>query len=83
MVISNPALRSQPRHQAAAVIPSTQQASILDWLESTNRLIAREGDLVAAQFEDEAEELNELMLGDDGSYLDDDDDAIDDDDLEM
>lgn len=77
-MINNPALRVQRRNQPAAIIPTEQQASILDWLESTGRLIAREGTEANFKLDDEAEELSELMLGDDPSYVDDDDDDDDD-----
>ncbi|OIP75587.1 MAG: hypothetical protein AUK48_07270 [Oscillatoriales cyanobacterium CG2_30_44_21] len=77
--MNNPALQVQRRNQPAAVIPTQQQVSILDWLESTGRLIAREGTESTLKFDDEAEELSELMLGDDPSYVDDDDDLDDDD----
>ncbi len=77
-MINNPALRVQRRNQPAAIIPTEQQASILDWLESTGRLIAREGTEANFKLDDEAEELSELMLGDDPSYIDDDDDDDDD-----
>ncbi len=78
-MINNPALRVQRRNQPAAIIPTEQQVSILDWLESTGRLIAREGTESTLKFDDEAEELSELMLGDDHSYADDDEDDNDDD----
>ena len=78
-MINNPALRVQRRNQPAAIIPTEQQVSILDWLESTGRLIAREGTESTLKFDYEAEELSELMLGDDHSYADDDDDDNDDD----
>jgi hypothetical protein len=77
-MINNPALRVQ-RRNPAALIPTQQEISILDWLESTGRLIAREGTESSLKFDDEAEELSELMLGDDNSYNDDDDDDDDDD----
>lgn len=73
----NPALHEQPRSQPATVIPVQRNASILDWLESTGRLLAREaGDI---GFREEEEEINELMAGDDNSFDldDDDDDALD------
>lgn len=69
----NPALHEQPRSQPATVIPVQRNASILDWLESTGRLLARETH--EASFLEEEEEINELMAGDDNSFdLDDDDD---------
>ena len=81
-MINNPALRVQRRNQPATLIPTEQQASILDWLESTGRLIAREGTESSLKFDDEAEELSELMLGDDPSYIDDDDHDDDNDDID-
>ncbi|MFO0210699.1 MAG: DUF3134 family protein, partial [Pseudanabaena sp.] len=33
--MNNPALRVQRRNQPAALIPTQQEVSILDWLEST------------------------------------------------
>lgn len=69
----NPALYEVPRNRPAAPIPLQRDASILDWLEGTGRLLAREvGDF---DYLAEEEEINELMSGDDGSFdLDDDDD---------
>lgn len=74
--MNNPALHEIPRNQPAAVIPLQRDASILDWLEGTGRLLAREvGDF---DYRDEEEEINALMAGDDASFEvdDDDDDAI-------
>jgi hypothetical protein len=71
----NPSLREEPRNQRAAVIPSKQESSILDWLESSGRLLSREsGDV--DYLDDEAEELNDLM-GTEDSAADDDDDFDD------
>ncbi len=73
----NPSLREEPREQRAAVIPLKQESSILDWLENTGRLLARDNAEVD-YLDDEGEELNDLMAGDDGSFdLDDDDDDLD------
>jgi hypothetical protein len=69
----NPALHEQPRSQPAAVIPVQRDASILDWLEGTGRLLSRESN--ETSFLEDEEEINELMAGDDNSFdLDDDDD---------
>jgi hypothetical protein len=79
----NPSLREEPRHRPAEVIPLQQETSLLDWLENTGRLIARdvhEGD----SFLDNEQEISELMSVEEGTYDfdDDDDDEIDlDDDL--
>lgn len=71
----NPSLREQPLDQPAAVIPLKHESSILDWLESTGRLLARdEANLEAAGYLDEAdEEISDLMGSDDVGFDDDDD----------
>jgi Protein of unknown function (DUF3134) len=67
----NPSLREEPRGQRAAVIPARQESSILDWLENTGRLLAREP--VDAGYPS-AEEITEFISEDDNSFdLDDDD----------
>ncbi|WP_421656907.1 DUF3134 domain-containing protein [Leptothermofonsia sp. ETS-13] len=72
----NPSLREEPRNQRAAVIPLKQESSILDWLESSGRLLAREGNEFD-YLEEEGEDISDLMGGDDGSFdLDDDDDDL-------
>jgi phosphopantothenoylcysteine synthetase/decarboxylase len=71
----NPSLREEPRNQRAKVLPQKRDPSILDWLESSGRLLARDN----ADFDylDDEEEINELMAGDDNSFdLDDDDDDL-------
>jgi Protein of unknown function (DUF3134) len=75
----NPSLREEPRSQRAAVIPLKQESSILDWLENTGRLLARDNQEVS-YLEADGEELNDLMAGEDNSFDIDDDD---DDDLEL
>jgi hypothetical protein len=75
--MENPALHQIPRNRPAAVIPLQRDASILDWLESTGRLLAREtGDFDFLDEEDP--EINDLMSGEDNSFddVDDDDDAL-------
>ncbi len=72
-MIYNPSLRQEPRSQRAALIPPRQESSILDWLENSGRLLAREPQ--DADFADDEEEINALMATDDGAFdLDDDDD---------
>jgi len=71
----NPSLREEPRSQRAAVIPLKQESSILDWLENTGRLLAR--DVQDPDFsDDEGEELNDLMANDNFDDGDDDDDDL-------
>lgn len=72
----NSPLREQPRLQRASVIPLKQESSLLDWLQSSGRLIARDNHEPDYQEGDE-EEIESLMSGDDGigyDDLDDDDD---------
>ncbi|QSJ19506.1 DUF3134 domain-containing protein [Nostoc sp. UHCC 0702] len=67
----NSPLREEPRNQRAAVIPLKQESSLLDWLQSHGRLIAR--DVHEPDFSDEEEEISEFLGGEDGiSDLDDD-----------
>ncbi len=68
----NPALHEYPRSQPSPVIPQPTDVSILDWLEQSNRLLARdENDF---DYSDEEAEINELMAGEDPSFNSDDDD---------
>ena len=77
--MNNPSLREEPREQLADVIPIKQETSLLDWLETNNRLLARDSD--DQTFLDDEEEITELMGVDDSGYDDDDDldDDLDDD----
>ncbi|MFN6569952.1 hypothetical protein A6770_30835 [Nostoc minutum NIES-26] len=68
----NSPLREEPRNQRAAVIPLKQESSLLDWLQSNGRLIAR--DVHEPDFSDEEEEISEFLGGEDGIDLDYDDD---------
>jgi hypothetical protein len=74
----NPSLREEPREQLADVIPVKQETSLLDWLETNNRLVARDSD--EKSFPDGEEEITELMGGEDSSFEEDDDSSFDDDD---
>jgi phosphopantothenoylcysteine synthetase/decarboxylase len=70
----NPSLREEPREQRASVIPARQDSSILDWLENSGRLLAR--DSSELDYADDEEEISELMGNDDSFDLDDDDDDL-------
>jgi hypothetical protein len=74
----NNSLREEPREQLAEVIPVKQETSLLDWLESNNRLIAR--DVQEESFLDDEEEIAGLMDVEDTAVDDDDSDASFDDD---
>ncbi|ERN41393.1 protein of unknown function (DUF3134) [Rubidibacter lacunae KORDI 51-2] len=65
--MQNPSLRQESRYEPAAVIPVQRDESLLDWLRSNNRLIARES-VEESGFETEDEEISDLMDGDDREY---------------
>lgn len=78
-MVYNPSLHEQPIDEPATVIPVKQETSILDWLESSGRLLARD-DHEADSYLDDEEEIDQLMGSDEMVYdeLDDDDDIADD-----
>lgn len=69
-MVHNPSLRSEPQSTHARVIPSRQGSSILEWLEASGRLRARDGQEV--DYTDDQEEIAELMGVDDSTYEEDD-----------
>ncbi|KAB8332941.1 DUF3134 domain-containing protein [Scytonema tolypothrichoides VB-61278] len=75
----NSPLREVPRNQRASVIPLKQESSLLDWLQSNGRLIAR--DVHEPDFLDDEEEITEFLSTEDGigvyDFDDDDDSAPD------
>lgn len=62
----NSPLREQPRKQRATVIRSRQESSLLDWLETSGRLIAR--DPQELEYLEAEEEISELMSVEDVTY---------------
>lgn len=76
--IKNPSLRETPRSQLAPILPSPQTESLVDWLEKTGRMSAR--NTQEQEFLDNDVDISELELmeGGDDSY-DEDDDSMDDD----
>jgi hypothetical protein len=76
-MMNNPALHEVSRSQPASPIPLQRDASILDWLEGTGRLLARES--AEPEYQGDEAEITELMSGDDNSFDvdDDDDDSLD------
>jgi hypothetical protein len=70
----NSPLREVPRNQRADVIPLKQESSLLDWLQTNGRIVAR--NVHEPDFQDDEEEIDSLMGVEDGiGYdLDDDDD---------
>ncbi|MBN3896221.1 MAG: DUF3134 domain-containing protein [Nostoc sp. NOS(2021)] len=70
----NSPLREELRNQRADVIPLKQQSSLLNWLQTNGRIIAR--DIHEPDFQNDEEGIDSLMGVEDGiGYdLDDDDD---------
>lgn len=66
----NPALIQEPRYEPAIVIPLKQEASLLDWLKASNRLIPREPVEVEKKVKSD-DDLDVLMDGDDDDFVDD------------
>jgi hypothetical protein len=74
--MKNPSLRQEPIYQSAPVLPLDRKTSILDWLEETGRLAAR--DERDDRFSQEEEDVAEIMTSEDLGYddFDDDDDML-------
>jgi hypothetical protein len=72
--MNNPSLRSQPRAQHAIILKSSNDASILSWLEGTGRLMERDIPIDPRLLEEEDELSGALMGADDIDYDDDLDD---------
>jgi Protein of unknown function (DUF3134) len=71
----NPSLREETLDQGPQVIPASPHASILDWLEGTGRMLARdsnERDPLAN--DEEIEEINALIVGEEADFEEDDED---------
>ena len=79
--MENPALRQVSCSQPAPVIPVQQNASILNWLENSGRLLARESTDI--DFDSNQEEITAMIAGEDNSYDVDDDDDDDDDVIDL
>jgi hypothetical protein len=73
-MMENPSLREESLKEKPSGAPARPHASILDWLESTGRLLARDSSEREVPADDEEiEEINELIIGDDGDFDEDDD----------
>ncbi|MEH2317799.1 DUF3134 domain-containing protein [Nostoc sp.] len=72
----NSPLREEPRNQRADVIPLKPESSLLDWLQTNSRIIAR--DIHEPDFQTDAEGIDSLMGVEDGIGYDLDDDDDDD-----
>lgn len=72
-MLKNP-LHEEPREQRTLVIRSTQEISLLDWLESTGRMTARETQESEALEEEEPEILGLIDVEDATYDIDDEED---------
>lgn len=72
--MKNPSLREQPRSEAAPIMESRKDASILGWLENSGRLMERESQEKVTD-DEEMEEINALMSGDGDDFDADDEDS--------
>ncbi len=70
----NPSLHEYRRDQVAPVLPPSTSPSVLEWLESSGRLIDR--DVKETELKEEDEEEISVLMGSD-NYEDDDDDLDD------
>jgi hypothetical protein len=77
--MNNPALKEYSRNQNAPVLPSLGNASILDWLETTGRLLARDKDEHQTDYLLASDEEIEGLMVDEGGYeeVDDEDEDFD------
>ncbi|MEB3336014.1 MAG: DUF3134 domain-containing protein [Leptolyngbyaceae bacterium] len=77
MTVHNPSLREEARNRRAPNIPLQHESSILDWLEGSGRLLARDNQ--EFDYADDEEEISALMGSDDASFdeVEDDDDVLD------
>ena len=69
-MVYNPSLQEEPRNQKTQLIPPNQLEPLLNWLESSGRLISRGAD--AEQTSGVSDELIDEIV-DTGTYDDDDD----------
>ncbi|MBE9222492.1 DUF3134 domain-containing protein [Cyanobacterium stanieri LEGE 03274] len=79
--MKNPALRKEKRYEPAPVIPLKQEGSILEWLESNNKIMYREEKEEKTNIlpVSEDEEISELIEDDDDDDDYEDDADVDDD----
>ena len=73
-MIYNPSMREEPRHKPAGILPKPQSETILDWLERTARIVARVPE-ASVIFDEDIDELNEI-IGEDNGYYDDEDELL-------
>ena len=77
LMLHNPSVREEPLDQPAPVIPIKNETSILDWLENTGRLLARDESKEVGGYLEEEEDIDNFMGGDDIDYdFDDDEDDL-------
>lgn len=70
-------LREQPREQQAGVIPLKHESSLLDWLQSSGRLISRDQQVIDYSEAASEDDVSGLIESDDvGDFYDDDDEEL-------
>jgi hypothetical protein len=75
----NPSLRSEPISQKSTAALTNPQDSMLDWLEKSGRLLARENqDRELLPEEDEMEEISDFIIGDEDGDFDEEDADLED-----
>ncbi|NEO54277.1 MAG: DUF3134 domain-containing protein [Okeania sp. SIO3B5] len=70
VLVYNPSLLLIPRHEPADVIPTQRDSSIVDWLETSGRMLPRDP-AESDNYLEEEEEISELIAVDD-NFSDDD-----------
>ncbi|WP_287300869.1 DUF3134 domain-containing protein, partial [Okeania sp. SIO2F5] len=70
VLVYNPSLLLIPRHEPADVIPTQRDSSIVDWLETSGRMLPRDPS-ESDNYLEEEEEISELIAVDD-NFSDDD-----------
>ena len=75
VMVYNPSLRLIPRHEPADVIYTQQDSSLVEWLETSGRMLPRDPSEIDNFLEGD-EDISELIVGDD-NFSDDDDDVLD------
>ncbi len=71
----NPSLRRETRYEPAAVLQITRDQTLIDWLESNNRIIFREKEETPVSSEEE--DITDLMDGEDNNSFEDDSSSSD------
>ena len=69
VTLYNPSLLLIPRHEPADVITAQRDSSLVDWLESSGKMLPRDP-VESEKYTEEEEEISALIAVDDNSYDD-------------